>query len=1473
VPSPLGSVSHGNLFSAIDSAQDTTSEMNMEKSEDAEKGNNSNDTGEKNALAHDSGNSSDDEGEVIPKVIDNFYFTDENQEPISFTVLPIDWGGDENKDGPKKQVFLEGTADGGLQKIYKQAIAWKLNLQEQKPVVSVKIKEGAWIQLQKPRKSFEEIIRSVLVVAHFLHFARRNSEASEKAHWDHLRKVFSMADVTPTDNDLLEYFSLIEGMHQRDQKLKKSDVLKNFLDMRSKKRKPADEDVEIIPKAKRSKFLITDEESDEDLGEDGLDDSDEEADDLFDSVCAICDNGGELLCCEGPCMRSFHPNRESGEDSNCKSLGLTKAQVRDIQNFYCLNCKHKQHQCFICGKLGSSDKSTGAEVFSCISATCGRFYHPQCVSRIIAPEDAAEDLEKKIANGLQFTCPIHKCFICKQTENKEDEDMQFAICRRCPRAYHRKCLPKSIQFDDTDDEPQRAWDDLIPNRILIYCRKHKIDPDLATPKRNHIVFPEVASIDKHVKRNHAFSPESVAAKSIGKRVRESPEPKKEKILPKPSVKKEKSTLSARETAPLKVRGHSDLSKKVTKEKDTSSSVKKEDKFSTLELRKSLSQKESKTKDLDFAKSKTVKVLSSSQPEVKKRPTVLPSFTDNDVESSVMAIVERATARINLNDVCAKHQVPSTHRSFSMRNLDKTITQGKVEGSVEAVKSALRKLEEGGSIDDAKAVCEPDVLQQLYRWKNKLKVYLAPFIHGMRYTSFGRHFTKVDKLQEVVERLHWYVQNGDTIVDFCCGANDFSRLMKAKLEQSGKQCFFRNFDIIQPKNDFEFEKRDWLTVCKDELPTGTRLIMGLNPPFGVKAALANKFINKALEFKPKLVILIVPKETQRLDEKMGGNKYDLIWEDPDLLRGQSFFIPGSVDTDDNILSQWNLVAPPLSLWSRPDWTAPHKAIAIQQGHNGKGALEKNMVTAQSDVLETKPLNGEGNAFQTVEGKANLEKHSEKDQQDSGFGTKTVNLYGVDYKENEKESKLESLSSVQRVDELQWKDGSSLKIKEEHKESPYNRHSADKMNHEDNSFSHRNYEVQKEKDSDVYDHANDRPAKLLEQNHARRQDKGGHDDESGRKKNQKEMSPSRERTDRVDNEKYEKGRYEKGRHETDRRDKDRSKKERPDKGRFEKERPATSPPSKRMELRKDKDSDHFQDQGSLPINSPESFGRVYDQGLSNREDLARGLQIGSSDLGLEFVRGYQGVPPSNVDEGYGMGYRRIPGGGEDGLGRGIHRGVSEEYGIGLQHGRSGNVEEEYAAGERSRGIHRNFPGNLESEYSVSPADLQVLPSGSRVYSRQGQHDFDSERPRLSQDGRGSEWLMGDTPQRGRYYLDQGSHVNNIYSRNSDLVPDMPRSLLLGQQHEDPQVHPRLPYHSDAYERTGLTSSAMQRYAPRLDQQMNYTRSNLHQLEQAPRNSIYGAGQVLGSQNFPFDSRDFAPGPQNPYPHQSSSGWIDD
>mgnify|MGYP006957855222 FL=1 len=47
--------------------------------------------------------------------------------------------------------------------------------------------------------------------------------------------------------------------------------------------------------------------------------------------------------------------------------------------------------------------------------------------------------------------------------------------------------------------------------------------------------------------------------------------------------------------------------------------------------------------------------------------------------------------------------------------------------------------------------------------------------------------------------------------------------------------------------------------------------------------------------------------------------------------QSFYLPGSVDVDENPLNDWNAVAPPLYLWSRSDWTSRHKQIALEKGH--------------------------------------------------------------------------------------------------------------------------------------------------------------------------------------------------------------------------------------------------------------------------------------------------------------------------------------------------------------------------------------------------------------------------------------------------------------------------------------------------------------------------------------------------------------
>ncbi|KAL6535524.1 hypothetical protein OROMI_026898 [Orobanche minor] len=370
-------------------------------------------------------------------------------------------------------------------------------------------------------------------------------------------------------------------------------------------------------------------------------------------------------------------------------------------------------------------------VVPCVSPISGQFYHPCCVAKELSQDNKvpAEELERRISMGESFfTCPVHKCRVCKQRENTKDHSFQFAVCMRCPKSYHRNCLPSFIPFEDEEGKcgerrsVTRAWDGIVPNRILIYCL-------------------------------------------------------------------------------------------------------------------------------------------------------------------LLGLMEKAASSITLKDILKKYPVPSNY-SYSMKDvLDKKLSLGKVEVSVEAVRTALRKLDEGCSIEDAEAVCGPQVLKQIFKWKflqTNMNVYLAPLLNGMSYTSFGRHFTKVEKLEQVVDKLQWYTKTGDMIVDFCCGANDFSVMMKKKLEDMGKNCYYKNYDLFQATNDFNFEK-DWMTVQREELPIGSRLIMGLNPPFGVKATLANQFIDKALLFNPKLLILIVPPETQRLDQKT--SPYDLIWEDSHLLSGK------------------------------------------------------------------------------------------------------------------------------------------------------------------------------------------------------------------------------------------------------------------------------------------------------------------------------------------------------------------------------------------------------------------------------------------------------------------------------------------------------------------------------------------------------------------------------------------------------------
>ncbi|MFS7985432.1 putative [histone H3]-lysine(4) N-trimethyltransferase chromatin regulator PHD family [Helianthus anomalus] len=274
----------------------------------------------------------DDDEEVLTDVVSDYYFYDAEDQPISFAELPVHWSNGERSHDNDITIYLRGTTDNGLQRLHKQVMAWKYEFSKENPEISVLSKVNNWIKLQKPRKSFESIIRTILITVQCLHFFNRKPNASSKDLRDHLY-------VWPSENDLTYHLNFIREAVKKDETLQASEFLDSFLNGRHKK------------------------------------------------------------------VRFFY-------QVNNKIYRLVE-----------------QHQCFVCGKLGSSNKSYGAEVFRCSSATCGHFYHPHCVAKLLENEN---NTEEKIAGAKPFTCPVHVCHKCKKKEDETVKGLQFAVCRRCP---------------------------------------------------------------------------------------------------------------------------------------------------------------------------------------------------------------------------------------------------------------------------------------------------------------------------------------------------------------------------------------------------------------------------------------------------------------------------------------------------------------------------------------------------------------------------------------------------------------------------------------------------------------------------------------------------------------------------------------------------------------------------------------------------------------------------------------------------------------------------------------------------------------------------------------------------------------------------------------------------------------------------------------------------------------------------------
>ncbi|KAL6644235.1 hypothetical protein ACP70R_015843 [Stipagrostis hirtigluma subsp. patula] len=491
----------------------------------------------------------DDGVEPQVKVVDEYYFEDEDEPVCFSILPFYFHDNDKVADcASEKKVYLRGVLDKSLYPVHRNVIAWSVELDFEQPNISVLSSEGNWITLSKPRKCYQkEFARSILITVQMLHFVRKqptNKRGLLDHLWDHLYEVFDKLETKPAVDDLRKHRSLIRLIVEKDPVLIKSKILQRFVAdtaMKNTEPKTTSTEVQFIVSGEsharknnndgdygdkddknNGEYSYSDHASDDDFiyrddktednysyseedndgddssdctedncsdseGDNNGDDSSDgypDNDDDTDAVCAICDDGGRLLGCTGQCKRSFHPRLKDGRLSKCRTLGYTSAQLKEISAFLCKNCEYKQHQCFSCGELEPSDE-LNAKVFKCNNASCGHFYHPKCVAKLLEPHDGTCELARRIVAGMSFTCPVHWCFRCGKMEDRSQRALQFAVL-----VFHRK-----ISFEPKGKHvKRRAWE--LSSIILMYCEDHKVYKATGTAGRNHIKFPRIPEVSK-----------------------------------------------------------------------------------------------------------------------------------------------------------------------------------------------------------------------------------------------------------------------------------------------------------------------------------------------------------------------------------------------------------------------------------------------------------------------------------------------------------------------------------------------------------------------------------------------------------------------------------------------------------------------------------------------------------------------------------------------------------------------------------------------------------------------------------------------------------------------------------------------------------------------------------------------------------------------------------------------------------------
>ena len=193
-------------------------------------------------------------------------------------------------------------------------------------------------------------------------------------------------------------------------------------------------------------------------------------------LCATCDDGGELVMCEGPCNRSFH--------TEC--IGLKDIPSRA---WFCPHCRLRWQPCAHCGREGKAF-GENQEVYKCAEHSCGCYYHKECTRNCIDGSGPGTIKEGK------WWCPRHFCNRCGGFET---ERQKLVLCLLCLRTEHIECVDRSaLSQEDKAQRPRRLWlpepiDDVghvEVNEAVMYCASHEMHNCSSKKKREPLWLPK-----------------------------------------------------------------------------------------------------------------------------------------------------------------------------------------------------------------------------------------------------------------------------------------------------------------------------------------------------------------------------------------------------------------------------------------------------------------------------------------------------------------------------------------------------------------------------------------------------------------------------------------------------------------------------------------------------------------------------------------------------------------------------------------------------------------------------------------------------------------------------------------------------------------------------------------------------------------------------------------------------------------------